>query len=191
MRIRGQNKAEDVDDVDVPVRRRGGMTTTRTPVPATPYVQYTPPRGSRTIPLWTAPVVGIAGLVAGVAIGNSSSTSTAAPRTTSLAQKPETSAAPAPARADGAAADVTLGTFTVDELGDITVPVTIVNHSSKTSNYIIEFEADDASGTKIADGIASTDNVAPGQKSNVTGATLDSNGTPKTVKIDKVTRYAS
>ncbi len=91
----------------------------------------------------------------------------------------------------GPAADVTIDKFTVGAFGDVTVPVTVVNHSSKTSNYMVELEIDDAAGTKIGDGIAGTDNLAPDHKAVLSGIALSVNGTPATVKVVKVTRYAS
>lgn len=87
--------------------------------------------------------------------------------------------------------DVTLGKFTVDAIGSVNVPVTVVNHSSKTSNYIIQFEVDNAAGTKIGDGFASTNNLAPGQKAELSGIAIATGGAPTVVKLTKVDRYAS
>jgi len=210
-----------MDERDEPLRRRGGGDNAgdygytvgqppgyNAPPPSQQWAR--PPaalaKHKRTTPLWVTIVVGIAGLVIGTGIGSAgksktdtsatgttSSTSSAGPAA-STPEKPTTStAAAAVAPADKSAnGDVTLGKFTVDAIGAVTVPVTVINHSSKKSNYIIEFEVDDANGIKIGDGLASTNNIAPNQKAQISGVALgNGDGQPTTVKLTSVTRYAS
>ncbi|MFB7111912.1 FxLYD domain-containing protein [Streptomyces sp. NPDC056190] len=43
----------------------------------------------------------------------------------------------------------------------------VTNHSSKASNYIIEVEITDGSGTRKGEGTAALNNLAPGQKAEV------------------------
>jgi hypothetical protein len=166
-----------------------------------------PAKRKRTTPLWVTIVVGIAGLVIGTGIGGAgknktdtsatgttSQTSAPAPTATSApaVQPPTTTKPAAAAPADkGPTGDVVLGKMEVDAIGAVTVPVTITNHSTKTSNYIIEFEVDDATGTKIGDGLSSTNNLAPNQKAQVSGVALSVEGQAATLKLTKVTRYAS
>jgi hypothetical protein len=152
----------------------------------------------RTAPLWVPFATGIGGLVLGLAGGSGASKDTpAATNSHATATAPAPGAAPAAttkpaAPADkGAMGDVTLGKFTVDTIGAVTVPVTVINHSSKRSNYIIEFEVDNAAGVKIGDGIASTNNIAPGQKAQLSGIAISVGDGPASVKLTNVTRYAS
>ncbi|GJF32870.1 hypothetical protein KNE206_55700 [Kitasatospora sp. NE20-6] len=69
--------------------------------------------------------------------------------------------------------------------------VTITNHSSKSSNYIVQVEFLDASGTRVGEGMAATNGLAPGQKSvqKAQGAS-DIKG-KMSCKVIDVTRYAA
>jgi hypothetical protein len=87
--------------------------------------------------------------------------------------------------------DVVLGKMVVGGFGSVTVPVTIVNHSSKTSNYIVQFEVDNAAGVKIGDGLAATNNLAPNQKAQLNGAAMGTGDGAVAVKLTSVTRYPS
>ncbi|MFI6862274.1 hypothetical protein ACIBKZ_20630 [Streptomyces sp. NPDC050421] len=61
--------------------------------------------------------------------------------------------------------DVTITACTVDSLTTWAhADVEILNHGSDTATYIIRMEFVDPSGTRLADGLAVTSNLAPGQK---------------------------
>jgi hypothetical protein len=67
----------------------------------------------------------------------------------------------------------------------------VTNHSSKSSNYMIQVEFVDAAGTRIGEGVAATNNLAAGQ-----AATLKAQGATDTkgkisCKVTNVTRYAA
>jgi len=157
----------------------------------------------RTAPLWVAITAGVGGLVVGMAAGGGSDKSTpaAATVTVTVPADPAAAGSPAPAPAattkpappvdKGAMGDVVLGKMTVGAFGSVTVPVTVVNHSAKTSNYIIEFEVTDASGVKVGDGLAATNNLAPNQKAVLSGAAIGAGDGATAVKVTSVTRYAS
>ena len=201
-----------MDQRDEPLPRRSGNDDS-TPYAATyntgqpPQAPYQPPpayqphyapppaKRKRTVPLWATIITGVVAFAIGAAAGSGSkSADKTAATTTPSATTGQTAGATTPPAAPvdrGPTGDVALAKFTVDTIGGVTVPVTVTNHSSKTSNYIIEFEIDDAAGTKIGDGIASTNNLAPGQKAQIDGIGMPSTGTPATVKLTKVTRYAA
>jgi hypothetical protein len=40
--------------------------------------------------------------------------------------------------------------------------ITVTNHSSKTSNYIVQVEFVDAKGTRLDEGLAATNDLRPG-----------------------------
>lgn len=172
--------------------------------PQAAYYQPPPRKTKRRVALWVPFATGIGGLVLGAAVGGAgkNDTTTSGPAVgaattvvTASAVGPAGNAPatskPAPPANTGAMADVTLGKFTVDSIGVVHVPVTIVNHSSKTSNYLAEFEVDNAAGVKIGDGFASTDNLAPGQKAQLEGMATASQDGATAVKLTQVTRYAS
>lgn len=70
--------------------------------------------------------------------------------------------------------------------------VTITNRSSKTSNYVVSVEFVDGHGTRLAEGTAATNNLAPGQSAHETAQSLDQvNGGSISCRITDVTRYAS
>jgi len=97
------------------------------------------------------------------------------------------------AGAHAAADDVTVAGCSVDAVGDPVAHVTTLNHSSKTSNYIVQvvFETSDGA-TQIDTGMVAVNNLAPGQTSNDDAATFKS--TPAgsfTCKVGNVTRYAA
>ncbi|MER6396823.1 FxLYD domain-containing protein [Kitasatospora sp. NPDC001603] len=67
----------------------------------------------------------------------------------------------------------------------------VTNHSSKSSNYMIQVEFVDAAGTRIGEGVAATNNLAAGQAATLKaqGAT-DAKG-KVSCKVTNVTRYAA
>ncbi|MFF8609616.1 FxLYD domain-containing protein [Streptomyces sp. NPDC015346] len=69
--------------------------------------------------------------------------------------------------------------------------LTITNRSSKASNYVVQVEFVDASNTRLSEATAATNNVAPGQQSEVTAQGLDQITSKITCRITDVTRYAS
>lgn len=90
------------------------------------------------------------------------------------------------------AADVTLTSCAKTVISSVDVKVTIVNHSSKRSNYVIEISLIDGSGVKVGDGFASSNNVEAGQTATETGfASLTGSPATFTCKIASVSRYAS
>ncbi|MER5862862.1 hypothetical protein [Kitasatospora sp. NPDC002040] len=105
-------------------------------------------------------------------------------------------APPAPVAAEKApddkAKDVALGPVeTNDVTGWTSVPVTITNHTTKSSNYIVQIEFVDTSGTRLDETMVAANNVAPGQKSNETGQSFKKLDSKVTAKVTKVTRYAA
>ena len=125
------------------------------------------------------------GILAAIGIGNADGKSTDTPASSSTASRPTVPDERGPVE------DVTMSPFTVDSIGAVTAPMTVTNHSSKASNYIIEFEVLNSAGVKIGDGIASTNNLAPGQTAQLSGIALSVSGQPDRVKLTRVTRYAS
>jgi hypothetical protein len=69
--------------------------------------------------------------------------------------------------------------------------VAITNRSSKTSNYIVSVEFVNSAGTRLGEGMAAANQVAPGQKVQKTAQSLDDTTGKITCKVLKVTRYAS
>jgi len=89
-----------------------------------------------------------------------------------------------------AAADVQLGTCTRDDAtGWYTANLTVTNHSSKSSNYIIEVGLQSADGaTKYDNLLASVSNLASGQSSPQKAQSLTQVPAGAVCKVDKVTR---
>ncbi|WP_431676022.1 FxLYD domain-containing protein [Kitasatospora sp. KL5] len=101
-------------------------------------------------------------------------------------------AAPAPAGDGDKTKDVEITKCSADPvLHWPSAELTITNHSSKASNYMVQVEFLDASGTRIGEGIAATNGLAPNQKSmqKAQGAT-EAKGQLSCRVID-VTRYAA
>lgn len=71
-----------------------------------------------------------------------------------------------------------------------TVKLRITNHSSKRSNYMVSLNIENASGTKVGEGFASSNNVEPGQVAEEEAAATASGDVAKCVLKD-VDRYAS
>lgn len=69
--------------------------------------------------------------------------------------------------------------------------VEIVNHSSTEANYIVSVEFLDAAGTRLGEGMAATNNLAPGQKAREKAQGLAETTGKISCKISKVQRYPS
>lgn len=93
---------------------------------------------------------------------------------------------------DGPEGDVKI---TGCEVNDMTewpkADVLITNRSAKTSNYIVSVEFVDASGKRLADALAASNNVAAGQKVETEAQSLDKVTGKVECRVTKVTRYAS
>lgn len=92
----------------------------------------------------------------------------------------------------GATGDVKIDACTVDDL--IKWPaaeLTITNRSSKTSNYMVQVEFVDSSGTRIGEGLAAANNLAPGRQAKETAQGLKKATGKVTCRVTEVTRYAS
>lgn len=87
------------------------------------------------------------------------------------------------------AADVKITSCAKGDFGP-EVKVRVTNHSSKESDYIITIGFEDASGTKVGDGIATVDNVNPDQ-SAVTDVLATASGDWSKCKVEEVERFAS
>ncbi|GAA2829399.1 hypothetical protein GCM10010441_62340 [Kitasatospora paracochleata] len=117
------------------------------------------------------------------------STAAAVPANTGA---PAAGAAPAAAGDTDKLKDVEITNCTVDAtLHWPSAELKITNHSAKASNYIVHIEFVDASGTRIAEGIGATNNLAPNQGA-VVKATGPSEVTGKiSCRTADVTRYAA
>lgn len=97
--------------------------------------------------------------------------------------------APAP---KGAEADVQITACEVN--ASTTWPsanLEIVNHSSSKANYIISIEFVDAAGTRLGEGMAATNNLAPGQKALEKAQALSDTKGKVTCRVAKVSRYSA
>ncbi|MFJ8042595.1 FxLYD domain-containing protein [Kitasatospora sp. NPDC096147] len=104
-------------------------------------------------------------------------------------------AAPAPAKAgDGdKLKDAEITGCKVDSvLGWPSADVKVTNHSSKASNYIVNVEFVDESNTRVAEGIAATNNLAPNQAAQLKAqGASETKGKKISCRVSDVTRYAS
>ncbi|MEE4491599.1 FxLYD domain-containing protein [Streptomyces sp. BE230] len=69
--------------------------------------------------------------------------------------------------------------------------VEIVNHSGEKSNYIVSVEFLDKAGTRLGEGMAAANNVAPGQKVRAKAQGLAETSGKVSCKVSDVTRYPS
>ncbi|MEL5955836.1 FxLYD domain-containing protein [Streptomyces sp. CLV115] len=69
--------------------------------------------------------------------------------------------------------------------------VEIVNHSDEKANYIVSVEFVNAKGDRLGEGMAATNNLAPGQKSVTKAQGLDATSGKVTCKVTDVSRYPS
>jgi hypothetical protein len=92
-----------------------------------------------------------------------------------------------------AADDVTITDCENQGYGAVKVGVQVINHTTKTSNYLVEIGVNDSAGTKVGDGGASTNSLAPGQTATIDGYGTASSSTKGAVTcvVTSVTRYAS
>jgi hypothetical protein len=91
-----------------------------------------------------------------------------------------------------AAADVTVACAAPDSFA-WHVTVTITNHSSQASNYIVTVEWDNAAGDRLQSGTAVENAVAPGQTatSDAVNVIPTTGGTVATCKASDVTRLST
>ncbi|GAA3036637.1 hypothetical protein [Kitasatospora sp. NPDC006786] len=150
-----------------------------------------------------ATVLGLAACDPSLSTSSSRSTAPVVAATTGSVPAPAAPAASdtAPAAAPPAAAPVGGGDAAKDaEITKCTIndvlkmpeaEVRITNHSGKSSNYIVQLEFTDTSGTRVAEGAAATSNLAPNQ-----AAVQKAPGTAQvsgkvSCRITNVTRYAA
>lgn len=122
----------------------------------------------------------------------SSASSPVKPASGASVQASQPAAAPPAPDAKDAKSDVEIKSCEVD--GTLNWPsagLTITNHSSKSSNYIINIEFVDAGGTRLAEGIAATNNLAAGQAANVKAQGTGEVKGKISCRVVDVTRYAS
>ncbi|PBC80098.1 hypothetical protein BX265_5022 [Streptomyces sp. TLI_235] len=120
------------------------------------------------------------------------STAAAVPAQPAAGAPSAAAAAPAPAGDGDKTKDVEITKCSADPtLHWPSAELKITNHSSKASNYMVQVEFLDGSGTRIGEGMAATSGLAPGQASiqKAQGAT-DAQGKLSCRVID-VTRYAA
>jgi len=88
-------------------------------------------------------------------------------------------------------ADVSLDNCAAGAAGWITASGVITNNSSKASNYLVSVEFLDGAGTRYAEGVATANGVAPGQRVEyeAPGFTDPRDGT--TCRVVSVDRYAA
>jgi hypothetical protein len=157
------------------------------------YAPPPPPKKKHTGPkLALAGVAGavvIAAATAGCGAGSSTSTTG-----TATATKAKTGVLSGSTNSNHPpAADVRLASCTVDDAGFATSSVVVVNHSRKTSNYIITVTFTTSSGQQLGTGEAGVNNLAPGQSSTPQEANSLSAAAAGTFtcKLAQVERYAS
>ena len=117
-----------------------------------------------------AAALALSGCTSAATNSGSTSTGRASVIPTTTPDKPATSPSPAPSMSPDlgtkeASGDVTLGAILVDpKLGALSAEVTITNHSSKRSNYIVDLSITDADGkTTLGASMVSAPGVKPGQ----------------------------
>ncbi|MEW5659289.1 FxLYD domain-containing protein [Streptomyces cinereoruber] len=114
---------------------------------------------------------------------------------TSPGTRPTTGETPAsgePQEESGPRGDVRITACEVDEANQwARADLTITNRSGKASNYVVQVEFVDASGTRLGEALAAANKVAPGQKVETAAQGLDRITTDVTCRITDVTRLAS
>ncbi|MFB6805437.1 FxLYD domain-containing protein [Streptomyces sp. NPDC056387] len=169
------------------------------PQPDQPQAGWgTPPQGPPPKKAGAGKIVGLSCLgvvglvivigIAGAVVGGTPKKETTPP----AAASSQPGAAVKPADSDGANGDAQIKSCEVDsDMGWAKAELTITNRSSKTSNYMIQVEFVDETGTRLGEAIAATNNLAPGQAAQQTAQGLDQIKGKITCKVTKVTRYAS
>ncbi|WP_328891034.1 FxLYD domain-containing protein [Streptomyces sp. NBC_00316] len=178
--------------------------------PQQPYQQWPqqapgwgapPPRKSNTGLIVTLSIVGgllvigaVIGLLAmlGSEISKAAKSSPPVPARSSSSAPVESAPAEEPAIENGPEADVKLSKCVVDPLTTWpSVVVEIVNHGDGAATYVVNVEFVDAGGTRVAEGLAASDEVAKGQKVRTTAQGLGKAPSDTKCKVTKVTRYPS
>ncbi|MFY0511821.1 FxLYD domain-containing protein [Streptomyces anulatus] len=133
-------------------------------------------------------VLGVAGVMLGdTDTGSDTGSDGVLEVTASPSEKAPEAKAPA-----GAEGDVKITACEVNgSTGWPKADVLITNRSSKKSNYIVSVEFVDASGKRLGDAMAASNNVAPKQEVEVDAQSLDKVTGRVTCKVTEVTRYAS
>ena len=88
--------------------------------------------------------------------------------------------------------DARLSSCSTDSLGQLSAKVTITNHSSKSSNYMVTvvFESSDGA-TQLDSSFAAANNLSPNQNTTVEAVSFKEPQGRFTCRITDVTRYAS
>jgi hypothetical protein len=88
--------------------------------------------------------------------------------------------------------DVKITSCEVDSLtGMAAAKMTITNRSSKTSNYMVQVEFLNGSGTRVDESMAATDNLAAKQETRLAAQGFEQIKGSVKCKITDVTRYAA
>ncbi|WP_329592161.1 FxLYD domain-containing protein [Streptomyces sp. NBC_01362] len=171
-----------------------------------------PPKKSKTGLIVTLSVIGglvvlggCGAVVAGIASVGSTTENSATghspaaeapkggPSEADKAEEPAEKKKPAEKPADkGPEGDVKITSCKVN--GSTTWPaaeVEIVNHSDEKANYIVSVEFVNAKGDRLGEGMAATNNLAPGQRSTQTAQGLDATSGKVECKVTDVSRYPS
>jgi hypothetical protein len=159
------------------------------PYPPQPPTPPLPPKKSHKL-RWV--LIGIAGIVAVIAIASNAGgdkTHSATPSTT-----PSAGVSHGIGSQD-ASGDVKLGKYTADSVGFGHVQVTVTNHSSKRSDYLITVALESGNGrTQYDTALVTVQNLEPAQSSNQDGAFVSlTSKPPATAKLTlkEVERTAS
>jgi hypothetical protein len=88
-------------------------------------------------------------------------------------------------------ADVAIESCTVDAIGFPKAKLRITNHSSGRSDYMIQVNFLDGTGTKVAEGAAISNNIDAGQSAIETAGGLTEVKGALTCKVTDVNRFAS
>lgn len=132
---------------------------------------------------WVLGVVVLA--IVGFSVG-SNSAKTPAPATSGGGVKTLSNNGSNPPQADVALTSCTMGEYSLPS-----VKIQITNHSTGRSNYIVSVNLLDASGAKIGEGAALSNNVEAGQVANDDVAATISGGTLARCVVTEVNRFAS
>lgn len=134
--------------------------------------------------IWVLGIVGIIGIAAAAGSGGSSSGSTSTKQNGGVSTLSNNGENPPQA-------DVAMSKCSNGEFGLADVEVTITNHSSKRSNYLISLNLLDAAGNKVGEGTAVSNNVEAGQVAIESALASASGKTFATCQITDVDRFAS
>ncbi|MFJ9917302.1 FxLYD domain-containing protein [Actinacidiphila glaucinigra] len=143
--------------------------------------------------IWLATAaVAAAAVLTGCSVPETSDSGKSDSGSSSNAVKDAAKDATKPATGNAPQKDVTLSKCGTDSFGQYPqADLVVKNHSSKSSNYIVQVEFTDAEGTRAAEGTAALNNLAPGQKANEKAVGLSKAPSGMKCRITKVTRYAA